>query len=164
MANPQIVLDEVREASSYLVTALKIVADIPRLEGVPQMIRAADAAIHARFPELGGQPTQDAVALLFQLREEVRDWEEALGGEREGLDELCARVDSFLACPADPLGPVEPDGLAVGMVARHSAVPSRHARRCVIKALSGRLAKVRWSGAGEDEDFPRRNLAPFGAD
>lgn len=34
--------------------------------------------------------------LLRRLREEVRDWQEALNGEREGLDELCAEIDEAL--------------------------------------------------------------------
>lgn len=37
-----------------------------------------------------------AALLLITLREEVRDWQEALGGEREGLDELCAEIDELL--------------------------------------------------------------------
>lgn len=39
---------------------------------------------------------ETAVELLRELREEVRDWQDALSGEREGLDELCERVDAFL--------------------------------------------------------------------
>ncbi len=38
---------------------------------------------------------------LRRLREEVRDWQDALCGEREGLDELCAEIDTILeAAPA----------------------------------------------------------------
>jgi hypothetical protein len=40
---------------------------------------------------------REAVSLLRELREECRDWQEALCGERDGLDELCARVDGFLS-------------------------------------------------------------------
>jgi hypothetical protein len=35
-------------------------------------------------------------ALLRELREEVKDWQDALCGERDGLDELCAKVDAAL--------------------------------------------------------------------
>lgn len=35
--------------------------------------------------------------LLKELREECRDWQDALSGEREGFDELCQRVDAVLA-------------------------------------------------------------------
>lgn len=41
-------------------------------------------------------PLYDPINLLIDLREEVRDWQDALSGERDGLDELCARVDVFL--------------------------------------------------------------------
>jgi hypothetical protein len=34
--------------------------------------------------------------LLISLREEVHDWQEALGGERDGLDGLCAQIDALL--------------------------------------------------------------------
>lgn len=37
------------------------------------------------------------VEKLAALREEMRDWQEALGGEREGLDDLCASADALLA-------------------------------------------------------------------
>jgi len=36
------------------------------------------------------------ITLLRKLRKEVKDWQEALSGEREGLDELCAQVDVAL--------------------------------------------------------------------
>lgn len=49
----------------------------------------------------------DAVTLLRLLREEVRDWQDVLSGEREGLDGLCARIDSYL----------QPDGKALGWIA-----------------------------------------------
>lgn len=35
-------------------------------------------------------------SLLRELRDEVRDWQDALGGERPGLDALCARIDAHL--------------------------------------------------------------------
>lgn len=35
--------------------------------------------------------------LLRALREECRDWQHALSGERPDLDELCASVDAVLA-------------------------------------------------------------------
>jgi hypothetical protein len=37
----------------------------------------------------------DAIDYLVRLREEVRDWQDALCGEREGLDELCAEIDAY---------------------------------------------------------------------
>jgi hypothetical protein len=37
-----------------------------------------------------------SIDLLCRLRCEVRDWQEALSGEREGLDELCAEIDAHI--------------------------------------------------------------------
>jgi hypothetical protein len=34
--------------------------------------------------------------LLAELRDECRDWQDALSGEREGFDELCQRIDAVL--------------------------------------------------------------------
>lgn len=39
---------------------------------------------------------EKAIELLRELREECRDWQDALSGEREGLDDLCGRIDEFL--------------------------------------------------------------------
>ena len=40
------------------------------------------------------------IDLLCQLRAEVRDWQHALSGEREGLDDLCGEVDAKIAALA----------------------------------------------------------------
>jgi hypothetical protein len=62
--------------------------------------------------------TSDPVAMsmalhLIALREEVRDWQDALAGEREGLDELCAGVDDLLRGDSvpDPLPESPPSRL-----------------------------------------------------
>lgn len=44
----------------------------------------------------------NTVALLKRLRAEVVDWQEAMCGEREGLDELCAEIDEHLGIPPMP--------------------------------------------------------------
>ncbi len=41
-------------------------------------------------------PLLDASTLLKDLREECRDWQDALSGERPELDDVCGRVDEFL--------------------------------------------------------------------
>ena len=38
----------------------------------------------------------NSIDLLCRLRFEVRDWQEALSGEREGLDELCEEIDRHI--------------------------------------------------------------------
>ncbi len=38
----------------------------------------------------------DAIDLLCELRDEVRDWEEALSGERPSLTELPQRIDQYI--------------------------------------------------------------------
>lgn len=59
-----------------------------------------------------GMPSEET-ALLRELRAEVQDWKEALGGEREGFDELCDRVDAVV----DPLPRLSTfDGLIETMV------------------------------------------------
>lgn len=44
------------------------------------------------------------MALLCQLRAETLDWQEALSGEREGLDEICEAVDRHLDSAGERYG------------------------------------------------------------
>lgn len=50
---------------------------------------AANARLLAAAPDL--------LHLLSELREEVRDWQDALCGERAGLDPLCEQIDALIA-------------------------------------------------------------------
>lgn len=52
----------------------------------------------ARFAFVEGAPDPaEVLALLRELRAEVFDWQEAMCGEREGLDDLCAKIDRALS-------------------------------------------------------------------
>jgi hypothetical protein len=59
----------------------------------------------------------NTIDLLCRLRFEVRDWQDALSGGREGLDELCAEIDGKIAdmalrdgyrCPDSACGQIIP--------------------------------------------------------
>jgi hypothetical protein len=49
------------------------------------------------------------IDLLCRARFEMRDWQEALGGGREGLDELCQEIDAKIADKAKRDGYACPD-------------------------------------------------------
>lgn len=44
----------------------------------------------------GEASTKTSTTLLRRLRDEVKDWEDALCGERPSLTEICAEVDAHL--------------------------------------------------------------------
>lgn len=74
----------------------------PQIEDLPDGTEPPDIALwnaawtSAKARHLTEAPAPNPEALLRELREEVIDWQEALCGEREGLDDLCARIDTAL--------------------------------------------------------------------
>lgn len=66
-------------------------------------------------------PTID---LLCRLRAETRDWQDALSGERDGLDALCAEVDAAIAARAAR------DGYACSRCSEPVPHDSGHCSRC----------------------------------
>lgn len=86
--------------------------DLPELLALARFIRdCTPRPLHELLAEdeaaraAAAQPVEDAdpapapdstASLLKELRNEVVDWQLALCGEREGLDDLCNRVDDHL--------------------------------------------------------------------
>jgi hypothetical protein len=76
------------EASDACLALLLDGGHVDPAFALPEAEIAANGRLIAAAPEMRDD--------LRTLREECRDWQEALGDERPSLNEICAHVDSLL--------------------------------------------------------------------
>jgi hypothetical protein len=81
-----------KDQTPEVIAVARLLRDI-----TPRPLHELLAEDEAAANEAPAAPYKDeTLDLLMRLREEVRDWQHALSGERDSLDALCREIDDHL--------------------------------------------------------------------